>query len=212
MRRILALLVTLVLIAPGWVPAARAGDKERLLFKAKPADAYPARDSHEGVTIAAEPFDTPEETKEVFGKNDPLRVGILPILVVIQNNSDRTIKLENLSIRFITRDRQNLEPTPVDVVAARVTGKTDYSRSPVPSPIPKISRAPKTKGIEVMVHAFNAPIVSAKSNASGFFYFETGRRGDWLSGATLFLNQLIWANDSQPLLYFEIDLSKALKK
>ena len=66
-----------------------AGEKERLAFRAKPAEAYPARDAHEGLIAAAEPFETREKAKPVFGKPNLAKAGILPVLVVIANTTDK---------------------------------------------------------------------------------------------------------------------------
>lgn len=186
-----------------------AGEKERLLFRPRNAESYPARDAHEGVVAAAEPFDTPEENKSAFGKNDPLKAGFLPILLVIANNTDKTIRLDDLSVQFMTRDRQKIEPTPAEEVAIRLKKKPAYTVDPVPSPIPRRTPRRPRPNLEVLVHAFNMRMLPPRSSASGFFYFDTGQRYAWMDGSKLLARHLSWANDGQPLMDFEISLDDA---
>lgn len=208
--RLVALLLLLALL-PG---AAGAGQKERLMFRAQPASAYPARDAHEGIVVAADPFDAREKSAPVFGKHDLRKAGILPILLVITNDTDRTVRLDKFRVQFLTRDRQKLEPTPAEAVVQRLTGKAAVAFPPdTRSPIPKVPRTPSRKdgAVEVLAHEFNMRMVPPKSSASGFLYFDVGRNRDWLPGSSVYLTDLIWAHNSQPLLFFEVKLDDALK-
>ena len=209
-RRIaLCCLVVLLALAPG---TARAGQKERLLFRAQPAGAYPAKDAHEGLIVAADPFDTPAKSSAVFGKLDLRRIGILPILLVITNDTNKTVRMDKFSVLLITRDRQKLEPTPGDSVARRLRGKDGLPGDRTPSPLPKIPRRSSRNdtSIEVQVHEFNMRMVLPNSSASGFLYFDVGRSRDWVAGSKVYLTDLVWANNSQPLMYFEVQLDDAL--
>ncbi len=188
-----------------------AGEKERLLFRARSADAYPARDAHEGLIVAAEPFDTREKTRPVFGKADWGKAGILPVLLVMTNNTERAVRLDHLSIQLLTRDRQKIEPTPAGTVVLRLKGKESYPRDPVPSPVPRLPRRSRGgESLEVQIHEFNMRLLPPNSTASGFFYFDLGRGRDRAPGSQVYLTQLYWAHNAQPLMYFEINLDDAL--
>ena len=195
-----------------WACGAVAGEKERLAFRAKPAEAYPARDAHEGLIAAAEPFETRQKAKPVFGKPNLAKAGILPVLVVIANTTDKTVRLDDLLVQLLTRDRQKIEPTPAEVVVQRLTGKGKQPRRTVPYPLPRLPGGSRANVVmEVLVHEFNMRLLPPESTASGFFYFEIGSGRDWLSGSKLYLTQLVWAHNSQPLMYFEISLDDALR-
>ena len=67
-----------------------AADKNSLTFSAKPVSAYPARQTNDKVTVAAAPFDTGALAQSAFGKSNPNRFGVLPMLIVIRNDSPQT--------------------------------------------------------------------------------------------------------------------------
>ncbi len=195
--------------------ALRAGDKDRILFRSKPADSYPARDAHDELIVAAEPFDTPEEVREAFGKNDPNRAGILPLLLVITNTGKNTVRLDDLEAVFRTFDRQKLEPLPAKDVAIRLRKKVDVSETPG-------TRKPRFPGIpglgggrsgdpgmDALANAFEVKMVVPESTVSGFLYFDVGRSRNVLPGSKLFLTGMRWANSGKELMYFEVNLDQA---
>jgi len=192
-----------------------AAQKDGLSFRGKPADAYPARDAHEGLIVAAEPFDTPEEVREAFGKNDPNSFGILPLLLVITNNSDKAVRLDNLKAEFITYNRQKIEPTAARDVAVRMRKKAQTSGS-IPVPRPRITLpgmgGESDRGSDVLTNAFEVRMAVPQSTVVGFLYFDMGRLQNWASGSKLFLTGMRWANNGQELMYYEVDLDQARAK
>lgn len=196
--------------------AVQAGEKERLLFHAQPARAYPARDAHEGLVVAADPFDAPAKSSAPFGKLDFRRAGILPVLVVMANETGRAVRLDRASVQLITRDRQKIEPTPSEEVRRRLGGGKPVSAAGgrSPSPVPRIPGrgSSKDSAIEVQVHEFAMRMVLPNSSASGFFYFEVGRGRDWVAGSKIYITDLYWADTSKPLMFFEVVLDDAILK
>ncbi len=205
--------VAVILLCLACLPAVAvfAGEKERLLFRPGPVESYPARDSHDGITVAADPFTTREKTKEVFGKFDLLKAGYMPVLVVMANPTDKTVRMDDLLVKLVTRDRQNIEPTPGESVTMYVRGKTRKSDPrKIPSPLPWPRSGKTDSGIEVQVHEFSMRMLPAVGVATGFFYFDLGHRPDLLKGAKLFISNMTWAHNGQALLYFEVPLDAAL--
>ncbi len=189
------------------------GEKERLLFRSKPAGEYPARDAHEGVVVAADLFDTREKSKAVFGKLDLQKAGILPVLVVITNATDRTVRLDNLEVRLLTADRQKIEPTPAETATLRLKGKGKGGdpRDSGRSPFPRLPRGGGGAGLELQVHEFNMRMAVPNSTISGFFYFDVGRGRAVLAGAKVYLTEMRWAHNAQPLMYFEVNLDDVVR-
>jgi hypothetical protein len=190
--------------------SAGASQRDQREFRVKPAESYPARDVHENLVVAAEPYETPDEIKSAFGKDDPYKLGFLPVLVVISNNSAKTVRLDRMKVEFITRERQKVEPTPANDVVLRLRG----GGRPPDIPGQRLPRLPGSKpagdkGADVLARAFEMRMVPPQATASGFMYFDVGRRRDWLAGAQLYLTGLVWANDGQELMFYEVDLDKA---
>src|SRR5262245_14017352 len=95
------------------IAAAYAADKETP-FKAAPAASYANKLSDAGVTIGVEPYSSTsvEKLKLAFGKLDPNEYGVLPVLVVIQNDSDKSIKLDHLRARYNGRGDNRVDAIP----------------------------------------------------------------------------------------------------
>src|SRR3978361_614631 len=102
-----------------WVPllfvsiaASFGADNGRPELEVNPGAARPNHQTSEKATIAAEPFETDEQTRPAFGKVNPYRNGILPVLVVIQNDSPNAIRVDRLKTFYVLPDRTRIETTP----------------------------------------------------------------------------------------------------
>src|SRR5438067_2371250 len=157
---------------------AGGSDKEPR-FAPGPATGYPTRQTNEKVTIAAVPYTTEEQVRSAFGKLDPNKYGILPILVVIQNDGNQTLRLDNLKVEYITPGRTTVEATPAKNVPY-VSGNIRQPRienTPLPTGSPRVSRKKNPlAGGQIEVRAFSARMLPPGEQASGFFYFQTLNR------------------------------------
>src|ERR1039458_1165121 len=68
-----------------------AADKETP-FKAAPAASYANHQSNAQITIGVDPYVTLDKVQLAFGKLQPNRYGILPVLVVIQNRKHKGLR------------------------------------------------------------------------------------------------------------------------
>src|SRR5947207_8435129 len=99
-------LVLVLSIAAAW-----AADKATP-FKALPADSYPAHQSVAKITVGVDPFTASEKLKTALGKLNPNEHGVLPVLVVIQNDTEKTIRLTGLKVEYVGPNRERIEATP----------------------------------------------------------------------------------------------------
>ena len=185
------------------IVAALGADKEKQ-FQAAPVDSYPCRQTIEKVTIAADPFDKQEKTSQAFGKLDPNRYGILPVLVVIRNGGAAALSLEAVRVEYITESRNKIEATP-----ARDVPRTLGSKQPkvysAPLPIPRTSRGKNPLATwEIEGRAFSAKMLPPGESASGFFYFQAPHH----AGSVLYITGIREAASGRELFYFEIPLDK----
>jgi hypothetical protein len=182
------------------IAAAFAADKDKDTFHPPPLAALDHRQTNAQVTIAVDPYASPDKAKTAFGKLDPYQYGILPVLVEIQNDSGKTIRVDKLSAEYVGPHGDRVEATPAKDVR--------YLRGPnrpsvVPGPIGKISsRKNPLDAWEIEGRAFAAEMLPAGQSASGFLYFQTGLQ----RGATIYLNGLTEAASGKELFYFEIPL------
>lgn len=153
-----------------------------------------------------EPFDTPEKARSAFGKANPNEYGILPLLLVIQNDSPRALDLNQMRVEYIAPDRQRIDATPAsDVRYLRgverppVTGTEPRTRFPVPT-----ARGKKNPldTWEIDGRAFAARMLPPGESAHGFFYFQVRHRPE----AKIYITGVREAGTQRELLYFEIPL------
>src|ERR1700694_3550971 len=87
-------------------------DKKDDRFAPGPAASYSSHQTNDKVTVAAVPYDTDRLTRTASGKTNPNQHEILPILVVIQNDTGQALKLDNIAVEYIGPDNRRVENTP----------------------------------------------------------------------------------------------------
>jgi hypothetical protein len=189
------------------IAAAFAGEKQRPKYTPGPASSYETRQTISGITVAAVALRSDEETGPAFGKVNPYKYGVLPVLVVIQNDSKQTIALDGIKVEFVLPDRDRVEATPAADVK-HISGPDRPDRNPgYPTPKGPIHLPGKKNPLgawEIEGRAFVARMLAPRDSASGFFYF----RATWQSGSTLYLTGLREAASGKDLFYFEVPLDK----
>ena len=184
------------------ISAGFAADKETP-FKPAPAASYPSHQSNAQITIGVEPYVTAGKVTLAFGKLNPNQYGVLPVLVVIQNDSGKAIRLDRLKVEYVGPNHGRVEATPAKDVR--------YLRPPqrpgaIDGPMGKV-KVLKTKknpldAWEIEGRALAAQMLPPGQSASGFFYFQTGLQRN----ATLYLKGLYEAATGKEILYFELPL------
>jgi hypothetical protein len=181
------------------ISAAFAADKETAAFRPGPAASYEHHQKAGVVTIGVDPYNTADKEKPAFGKLDLYQHGVLPVLVVIQNDGTQAIRLENLKVEYVSPTRNHMDATPAaEVKFIRGPDQPGIRTGPIP---PRRSKNPLDVW-EVEGRAFAAKMLPAGNSASGFFYFQTGLQ----RGSVIYLSGLTEADTGKELLYFEIPL------
>lgn len=191
----------LMLAAPAF-----ADKKDEAKFAPGPAASYASKQTNENVTIGLKPYDTEELAHSAFGKLNPYQYGILPILVIVQNDTNEALRLDGMRVKYTDYDGTEIDATP----AADVPFAVDNPRrpgNPVPLPIPpELRRKHKSplSGPEIQTRAFAARMLPAHESAYGFFYFQAHHR----PGSSVYINGLKQASSGKELFYFDIPLKE----
>ncbi|MGA3008874.1 MAG: hypothetical protein ABSD72_01305 [Terracidiphilus sp.] len=178
---------------------------------APPAGSFAAVEVHEDekVAIAAEPYDTRE--KEAIFHADYLSGGVMPIRVIITNNSDRPISLLEARITFITAEHTTIqvgEPAGVATVMTRKVAEGGQDPPPDTKSMPKVGRREIDADFDTF--QFRAMVVAPHSTLAGFVFFNVSGHDHPLEGAKLQIRALRDASGAQ-LFDFEIPFDKYLK-
>ena len=194
----------LLMLATTW-----AADKAE--FRVRAANDYPARQSEKKVTAAVKPYLDEKEVKEAFGKAKPLKYGFVPVLVVINNDSDDAYDLKNLQVRFVMSDREGIDPMSAEDLKYFHPGKQVIERPRYIPPVPGLNRPKVKKGplakSSISNREFKAPVVAPHTTVSGFFYYATGTQPDPIPGAAIYMTGIRNLRTGQDLFYFEIPLN-----
>ena len=187
------------------IAAAFAADKDSTPFRAAPAASFAHRQTNAKVTIGAEAYTSGDKIQIAFGKVDPYELGVLPVLVAIQNDSDKTIRLDGFKAEYVGPNRNHVAATPARDVRY-LQGPVAPKVMTAPGGKPKILKKKKNPfdAWEIEGRAFSAKMLPPGQSASGFLYFQTRL----LDGATLYLTGLTEAGSGSELFYFEIPLEQ----
>jgi hypothetical protein len=180
---------------------AEPADKDRPKFENAPAASLASHQTSEKVTIGADVYDTAEKARLAFGKLNPYQYGIVPVLVVIQNDSNQAIRVDRMKVDYVAPDGGHVDATPAQEVRY-LSGprQPKVVSGPLPTSGPHISRKKNPLDAwEIEGRAFSAKMIPPGQSAGGFFYFQTGHR----PGARLYVSGVQEAASGRELLYFE---------
>jgi hypothetical protein len=178
----------------------------------------PARDSHQGLVIAADPYISADRYKEKFGKHTPYEGGIIAIELFLRNDNDAPVRINLKTMQLIIgapgQARQRLDPLSPEEVADRVLAKP---KDPTPLfPVPRVG-APRSKHDKnweefagtLRSAALGTDLLPPHATTRGLVYFDIDGHYDWISNARFEIPDLAFMNDTKPLFFFEIDLASS---
>jgi hypothetical protein len=215
-----------VYYSPMRIPAAALPFLLVLLLAATLASAQQAPlkasslESHEGLTISAQPWTDPALYKDKFPKKSPYAAGVVAVQVAFRNDSDESLRVNlgriRLTVLLDSDNRQEVQSLTADQVADEVlkpTAKDPTAKRKLPIPVGGGSPGGRDKHwTEVQRQAQDAGvpsnIVAAHSTVQGLLYFDLQSQFDLLQTAHLYIPEVTEMKQNRALTYFDIDLSQ----
>ncbi|MDA2928186.1 hypothetical protein MYX78_13330 [Acidobacteria bacterium AH-259-G07] len=174
-------------------------------IQVKPAEQYSAHQAFQNIVIAAHPCETQAKTLELFDTDKLRKKGILPVLVVVENNNDFAIRIHERDIFFVDQDGTNLPSIPYPEVLLHITLKkslSDYSTRPELLVRQVVDR----KMIMDFEHkAFGEKLVAPGSSDYGVLFFWLPEEGD-LAGRRLYIPEILDVTNGAQLMFFEFEV------
>lgn len=173
-------------------------------------------DSHEGLTVSADPWLSADRYKSAFPKKSPYAAGVLAIKVSFRNDSDDSIKIGleriRLNLTFDENNRQDLPPLSSELLADAVLHpriKGTKPRVPLPLPTSQGGRDKHWEEYKRLAEAngLHASVVAPHSSIEGLLYFDLQNQFDLLQNARLYIPNVTSLEKNHSLMYFDIDLS-----
>jgi hypothetical protein len=179
-----------------------ADKKDDGKFSPGPASSYASKQTNDNVTVAVSAYDTAELAHKAFGKLDPNQYGVLPVLVIIQNDTEQALKLDHLEVDYTPVGDRRVEATPAADVQTLEGAQRPGPIGPRPLPLPPRKHKSALNTWEIEGRSFAAKLIPPHESASGFFYFQTAHR----PGAKFFLTGAKQASSGKDIVFFEIPL------
>jgi hypothetical protein len=181
------------------------------------AQEYPMHDAHdqERVTIAAEPCNTKETLPHT--RLDYLGHDMLPIRVIVTNDSEFALTLDDARIHFISGDNTVIPAATDDELQRRMftLAGAKGSKIPLPSPLPSITvHHDVNKKIldDENDFGFQTTTIKPHTTVAGYLFYDLqGLDRPVLAHASLELRKVRFSASNQALDSFEIPLSPATK-
>jgi hypothetical protein len=201
-------------------------------FQAAPSQApsqkdptkLPARDAHQDLLVAADPWVTPEEYKGRFPKENPFDYGIMAIDVYFKNDGALPVRINLATIRMTIVHKQSaneeLAPLSSGDVANYMLGGKNNGKNPTKGgklPIP-IHRGDKNdKKVQEMADVLHGAqlstdLVPPHSTVRGLLYFDVDGHFEWTTTARLYVPDLKTMGTDKTLLFFDVDLGLAVEQ
>jgi hypothetical protein len=204
-----AVLLTLALVA-----AAQA-EKARKPVPPQPAGTYAMHQTIAHVTVAAEPGDTKQARPNT--RLDYFSYGLLPIRVIVTNDSETAVILDDARIHFISAANDSMPAATQEDIERRMFTLKSATGSKVPLPLPiPIPITVGKKDYEKKIVAddndfgFNTTTVEPHATVAGYLYYDTNDLDTpALAHATLELRKVKLAGGGGYLDSFEIPLHPA---
>jgi hypothetical protein len=208
---------TLVRLARSWIllgcvftfPQVSLAAKDFVMPKPQPAKSYPAHDDHstEQVSVGLDPYDSVEKAN-IFSVHYS-ELGILPIFVVVTNDSDQPVALTGMSVEMVTPDRTKLLPMSADDIYRRISRPHAHTTTyPLPFPTKKAGGGVSAKAQEEIQNArFDARAVEPHGTQAGFVFVDVLDMSNPTSGSHVYFTGIHDAKGNE-MMYFDVPLGK----
>jgi hypothetical protein len=201
--------------APGAVsPAASASATP----PAKPAAAALSHDEHGGMSVSVNPVTDESRAKDIFGKANPLPAGVLPVEVILRNETPHPIHINLTTVELevhIHDERQDVDwLTPVEV--ANAIAHPDGPPPPKQRRVPVIgvSLPGNNKKVEKLAAILrplmlDADIIPPLATIHGFLYFNLSHELNQVPSSSLYMPDVVFLPSNEPLIFFEVPLGSS---
>jgi hypothetical protein len=217
MLRFVSLLVALGVSS--WVACAQSNPPATPAPPAKAPTGMLPHDRHDGLTIQVDPYLEPARAKEKFGKANPLEAGILPLEVIMLNDTGQPIRVKldaiQLEVRLRNGSRQDIDWLSAEETAVLIVhpngnpSSPGQRRLPVPLGIPVGDKKAEKIAAALRPFTLDADIVPPMGNIQGFLFFNLGRDMELASKSSLYVPDLVIVPSNKVMIFFDVPLSAA---
>lgn len=174
---------------------------------------WPARDSHQNFTVAANAYANAAQAKSKFPKADPYKAGILAVDTYFKNDTNQPVHVALSAIRLNVDSPAGNSRLPV-LPIGEASAKIAHPNGP---PAPRVFRFPsisppaadrRTQDVEARLTplALQSDVVPPHGAIHGFLFFDVAHHFDVVSRASLYVPDVKSVASDSGLIYFEVPL------
>jgi hypothetical protein len=185
--------------------AAWASCADKNQFKPEGLESYANAQKVSGLVLAADAYHEPERAKSAFGsKAKPYEQGVLPVMLIIRNDSNRAVTLEGMKVEY-QADRARADAIPPQEVPYVVPAERPRldSTGPIPGRVSIRRKKNPLNAQEIQDRAFAARMLPPGEIAYGFFYFQSLYR----ENAILYITGIKDPATGQDLFFIEVPVN-----
>lgn len=185
--------------------AAWASCADKNQFKPEGLESYANAQKVSGLVLAADAYHEAERAKSAFGgKAKPYEQGVLPVMLIIRNDSNRAVTLEGMKVEY-QADRaraDSIPPQEVPYVFPAERPRLD-STGPIPGRVSIRRKKNPLNAQQIQDRAFAARMLPPGEIAYGFFYFQSLYR----ENAILYITGIKDPATGQDLFFIEVPVN-----
>jgi hypothetical protein len=188
-----------------------ASDYKMRTVKVLPFESYPARITVDGITVAADPYDTDEKSYKAFYVKTMNSQGYYPVHVIIQNTSQYFLLVRTRNVVLITESAQQVFTIPAAVVAGDLFKGTSLDKLSDAARVAPASRKLGTPLADFTEKDLTNKLLEPGKVSDGFiFFFNPDPKKNLFAGSTLFIPKLEEEGTHKSIGPFSIPLNPAL--
>lgn len=174
-------------------------------IQVREASSYAAHQESQGIVVGADAYESSERAQTLFDNDKFEKKGILPVLIVVDNNSEFAVRLHEEDIFLIDPDGYRYSTIPYAEVLLRLVLKKPPSAYSTKKEI--LIRRVRNKDMvaDFEKKSFGEKFVGPHSSDYGVIFFETP--DDDLAAMRLYLPEIYNASQGEPLVFFEFKLA-----
>ena len=179
----------------------------------------PARDFHQGILVACDPYQNPARAKKAIGRENPLKAGTLPLEMYVRNTTKWPVAIALHEIRLEVvipgSGRDQIKPLTPGNVATLILHpggpQVGLPRERLPLPIPRGGQGRKWQNLREKLETVSFPdaVIPPGATVHGFLFFNLAGRYNVLPYSQLYVPDLKFLGNSQSIMFFQANLGGA---
>jgi hypothetical protein len=167
------------------------------------------------MSVSVDPITDESRAKDTFGKANPLPAGILPVEVILRNETPHPIHINLTTVELevhIHDERQDVDwLTPVEVAnaIAHPDGPPPPKQRRVPVigvPLPGNDKKVEKLAAILRPLMLDSDIIPPLATIHGFLYFNLSHELNQVPSSSLYMPDVVFLPSNDPLIFFEIPL------